>query len=58
VSKKALKEIDIYKQDRNRLAVVKDQNILFLNRRGGHLTRAMIFTIIKDLAAKAGIKKK
>jgi len=57
VSKKALKEIDIYKQDRSRLAVVKDQNILFLNRRGGHLTRAMIFTIIKDLAAKAGIKK-
>ena len=57
VSKKALKEIDIYKQDRSRLAVVKDQNILFLNRRGSHLTRAMIFTIIKDLAAKAGIKK-
>jgi integrase/recombinase XerD len=57
VSKKALKEIDIYKQDRSRLTVVKDQNILFLNRRGGHLTRAMIFTIIKDLAAKAGIKK-
>jgi len=57
VSGKALKEIDIYKQDRNRLPVIRDQNILFLNRRGGRLTRAMIFTIIKDLAAKAGIKK-
>ena len=57
ISKKALKEIDIYKQDRNRLPVIKDQNILFLNRRGSHLTRAMIFTIIKDLAAKAGIRK-
>jgi integrase/recombinase XerD len=57
VSQKALKEIDIYKPDRNRLPVIKDQNILFLNRRGGHLTRAMIFTIIKDLAARAGIKK-
>jgi integrase/recombinase XerD len=57
VSQKALKEIDIYKQDRNRLPVIKDQNILFLNRRGGHLTRAMIFTIIKDLAARAGIRK-
>ncbi len=57
VSGKALKEIDLYKQDRNRLPVIRDQNILFLNRRGGHLTRAMIFTIIKDLAAKAGIKK-
>jgi integrase/recombinase XerD len=57
VSGKALKEIDLYKQDRNRLPVIRDQNILFLNRRGGRLTRAMIFTIIKDLAAKAGIKK-
>jgi integrase/recombinase XerD len=57
VSRKALKEIDIYKQDRNRLPVIKDQNVLFLNRRGGRLTRAMIFTIIKELAARAGIRK-
>lgn len=57
ISGKALKEIGIYKQDRNRLPVIRDQNVLFLNRRGNHLTRAMIFTIIKDLAAKAGIRK-
>ena len=57
IGKKALKEIDIYKQDRKILSVIKDQNILFLNRRGSGLTRAMIFTIIKDLAAKAGIRK-
>ena len=30
---------------------------VFLNRRGGSLTRVMIFIIIKDLAARAGIKK-
>jgi integrase/recombinase XerD len=57
VSGKALKEIDIYKQERNMLHVIKDINILFLNRRGSRLTRVMIFTIIKDLAAKAGIRK-
>lgn len=57
VSGKALKEIDIYKLDRKTLSVIKDQNVLFLNRRGSKLTRAMIFTIIKDLAAKAGIRK-
>ena len=57
VSNKALREIDMYKVDRNRLSVVKDGNILFLNRRGSKLTRVMIFTIIKDLAAKAGIHK-
>lgn len=57
VSKKALKEIDIYKEDRKNLPVIIEQNILFLNRRGRRLTRAMIFTIIKDLAARAGIRK-
>jgi integrase/recombinase XerD len=57
VSGKALKEIDLYKIDRARLAVVHDQNVVFLNRRGSKLTRAMIFTIIKDLGAKAGIRK-
>ena len=57
VSGKALKEIDIYKKDRDHLPVIHDQNILFLNRRGSALTRAMIFTIIKDLASKAGIRK-
>jgi integrase/recombinase XerD len=57
VGGKALKEIDIYKQDRNALPQIKDQNVLFLNRRGSKLTRAMIFTIIKDLTAKAGISK-
>jgi len=57
VSGKALKEIDLYKLDRTRLPVVHDQNVVFLNRRGFKLTRAMIFTIIKELAAKAGIRK-
>ena len=35
----------------------KSEDILFLNRRGKQLTRVMIFTIIKNLAQKAGIKK-
>lgn len=35
----------------------KSKDTLFLNRRGKSLTRAMIFTIIKDLAVKADIKK-
>ncbi len=32
-------------------------NVVFLNRRGGALSRVMVFLICKDLAAKAGIKK-
>ncbi len=35
----------------------KDENVLFLNRRGHAMTRVMVFTIIKDLAQKIGLKK-
>jgi integrase/recombinase XerD len=58
ISKKALKEIDLYKTDRSRLKSIHDENIVFLNRYGRQLTRAMIFHIIKELAAMAGITKK
>jgi integrase/recombinase XerD len=58
ISNKAIREIDNYKPERDRLPVIHDQNIMFLNRRGRRLSRAMIFTIIKDLAARAGIRKK
>lgn len=33
-------------------------DIIFLNRRGGPISRVMVFYVIKDLADKAGIKKK
>lgn len=33
------------------------EDTLFLNRRGAGLTRAMLFTIIKQLAEKTGLKK-
>jgi len=36
----------------------KDQDVVFLNRRGNRLTRQMIFTLIKQLAVKANIQKK
>jgi integrase/recombinase XerD len=33
------------------------ENFVFLNRRGARLTRVMVFYLIKDLAAAAGIRK-
>lgn len=57
ISDKALREIDFYWVERNRLPKITDQNILFLNRRGSRLSRVMIFNIIKELAVLAGIKK-
>ncbi len=43
---------------RNQLSVQKGfEDTLFLNRRGKGLTRAMVFTIIKDLAQKIELNK-
>lgn len=42
---------------RHQTILKKNEDILFLNRRGSRLTRNMIFLIIKDLATKAGIQK-
>lgn len=53
------KYIEIYKNaSRVHLLIQKGhEDTLFLNRRGRQLTRAMIFTIIKDLAVKIGLHK-
>lgn len=53
------KYIQIYQNNiRNSLNIKKGfEDTLFLNRRGNQLTRAMIFTIIKDLAVKIGLHK-
>ncbi|MFV8327185.1 site-specific tyrosine recombinase XerD [Flavobacterium sp. ZS1P14] len=53
------KYIQIYKNTmRIHLTVKKGcEDTLFLNRRGNQLTRAMIFTIIKDLAGKIDLHK-
>lgn len=34
------------------------EDILFLNRRGGKLTREMVFTIVREAAKRAGVEKK
>ena len=51
--------IELYKSGiRNHISIQKGfEDTLFLNRRGKQLTRAMIFTIIKDLAVKINLHK-
>jgi integrase/recombinase XerD len=53
------KYIQIYRDTvRTHTAIQKGfEDTLFLNRRGKQLTRAMIFTIIKDLAVKINLNK-
>lgn len=59
VSPSVEKEIGIYNDHVRRHQNIKtgNENVVFLNRRGAKLTRVMIFTIIKDLAAEIGLKK-
>lgn len=58
ISASAVKELGYWFMDRN-LMKIKDgeEDYVFLNRRGAHLTRTMILIMIKRLAAEAGIKK-
>ena len=60
IAKSTKKHILLYKDStRNHLQIAKGhEDTLFLNRRGKQLTRAMIFTIIKDLAVKINLQKK
>ncbi|MGB1210821.1 MAG: tyrosine-type recombinase/integrase, partial [Lacinutrix venerupis] len=53
------KYIDIYRKEvRNHKNIPNEfKDTLFLNRRGKQLTRAMIFTIIKQLAVKINLNK-
>ncbi|MCU0416071.1 MAG: site-specific tyrosine recombinase XerD [Cytophagaceae bacterium] len=59
IGSSAMKYITIYiQQVRPHQALQKGfENYVFLNKRGKNLTRVMVFTIIKQLAKKCGLKK-
>ncbi len=59
IGKDALKYLTIYREEvRVHVPAVKGhENFVFLNRRGRQLSRVMVFTVVKNLARKAGLKK-
>lgn len=58
VSETAFHEIDLYMPWRNSLKIKPgEEDYLFLNRRGAHLTRTMILIMLKQQADEAGIQK-
>lgn len=59
ISKTALYWINLYLKEQRLHINPKTgcHDILFLNRRGGKLSRQMVFIMLKDLATKAGIQK-
>ena len=58
ISARAVKELGFWFEDRQRMAVKPgEEDFVFLNRRGAHLTRTMILIMIKQQAVVAGIRK-
>ena len=58
ISPKAIKELNHWFFDRNLMNIKpREEDFVFLNRRGAHLTRTMILIMIKQQAAEAGITK-
>ncbi|MBR3089569.1 MAG: tyrosine recombinase XerD [Prevotella sp.] len=58
ISQRAITELGFWFDDRCHMDIRRgEEDYVFLNRRGSHLTRTMILIIIKQLAAEAGIAK-
>ena len=58
ISPCAIKELDYWFMDRREMKIKPgEEDFVFLNRRGAHLTRVMILIMIKETAVAAGIQK-
>lgn len=58
VSNKAIADLKLWFFDRNLMKIKPgEDDYVFLNRRGAHLTRTMILIMVKRQAEEAGIKK-
>ncbi len=58
ISQRAIDEIDSWFVQRDAMVVKPgEEDFVFLNRRGAHLTRTMVLIMIKKYAAMAGLKK-
>jgi len=59
IGQEAIKHINFYRNSvRNQLKIPKEfENVLFLNRRGKKMSRVMVFMIVKEAAAAAGLEK-
>ncbi|MBR5689556.1 MAG: tyrosine recombinase XerD [Prevotella sp.] len=58
ISGRAIGELNLWFDDRNRMTIKPgEEDFVFLNRRGAHLTRVMIFIMLRRQAEIAGIKK-
>ena len=58
ISQRAIHELELWFDDRRQMKIKPgEEDYVFLNRRGHHLTRTMILIMVKRQAEAAGIKK-
>lgn len=59
IGKTAMKMVNEYLEGRRKKLKIKkgEEDYVFLNRRGSHLTREMVFMLVKKWVAAAGIEK-
>lgn len=58
ISDKAIRELTFWFDDRNKMNIkLGEEDYVFLNNRGHHLTRTMILIMVKRLGEAAGIEK-
>ena len=58
ISERAIHELELWFDDRRQMDIKPgEEDYVFLNRRGHHLTRTMILIMVKRQAEAAGIKK-
>jgi len=58
ISERAIRELGFWFDDRQGLKIKPgEEDYVFLNRRGAHLTRTMILIMVKQQAEEAGIRK-
>lgn len=58
ISNRAIRELELWFYDRNLMTIkAGEEDYVFLNRRGAHLTRTMILIMVKRQAEAAGIQK-
>ena len=58
ISRRAIEEILYWNADRNAMKIKPgEEEYVFLNRRGHHLTRTMVLIMVKQYAREAGIQK-
>ncbi|MBR4913059.1 MAG: site-specific tyrosine recombinase XerD [Bacteroidales bacterium] len=59
IGKTAMKMVNLYINGKRKLLKIKkgEEDYVFLNRRGAHLTREMVFMLVKKWVKDAGIEK-